>query len=123
MRPLFLQPHTAAGRSMLRQPIAVARDKADDHPMGLFVLLALGAFLAFMLAPVEGRAFAKAEPVATAKETVKASSKSSRLPAKSEKDRVCAGQAWGNESVECVAAIARENGADVTPKIRIINAD
>jgi hypothetical protein len=54
---------------------------------------------------------------------VRTTAKTSRLPAASETARACEGEAWGDESLECLLVIAREGGkegslrmiADATP--------
>lgn len=107
------------GRFTIRNPIAVARQKAADHPMGLFATLAGATMIAFAFAP-QASALAADEGMQVA--ALSLSDAPARQPAVSgaAADRICAGQAWGHESNDCLVALARDAGGKPQASIRII---
>lgn len=97
------------------------RERTDEHPMAMFAMIVAAAFISFALLPSTQSAFASA-PAQTLTladvlragddEGVRTTAKTVRLPAASETARVCEGQAWGDESLECLLVIAREGGKE-----------
>ena len=108
------------------------RERGDEHPMAMFAMIVTAAFVTFAMLPSTQSAFAStpaptmtvADALRTPDENgVRTTAKTGRLPAASEMARACEGQAWGDESLECLLVIAREGGkegsirmiADATP--------
>ena len=105
------------GRFTIRNPIAVAREKSADHPMVLFATLAGAAMMAFAFAPQASAADAGIQVAAL---TIAERPVSQPAPSGVASDRVCAGQAWGHETSDCLIAVAKDSGAPAQAKIRII---
>lgn len=101
-------------------PKIALRRRTQDHPMAMFAVAAAACFLAMALIPTSGPAFAaiSGAPHRTA-DLVRTTEKTARLPM-SETDRACQGQAWGNESLDCLLVIAREAGDKKARTIRMI---
>lgn len=104
------------------------RQRTDQHPMAMFAIIVTAAFVSFAMMPDSHSAFAAptAQPArlaAAAQDEVRTTAKTARLPASNETARVCEGQAWGDESLDCLLQIARDGGqerslrmiADATP--------
>lgn len=95
------------------------RRRSAEHPMGMFAVLVTSAFMAMAFAPQSGTAFASIGTGSTLSEPAQRSGKGDRvLPSQS--DMACRGQAWGAESQECLAMIARDAGFAETRKVRLI---
>ena len=100
------------------------RERTDEHPMAMFAAIVSAAFVSFALLPSTQSAFASTPSNtmtladvlrATDKDgddVVRTTAKTGRLPAVSETARTCEGQAWGDESLECLLVIAREGGKE-----------
>ena len=85
-----------------RRPKLALRQRANDHPMALFVVLGAAAFAGMAFAPTVGPAFASLNPP---------------MP---EIDYVCKGQAWGAESADCLRVIAEQSGIHKARAVRVI---
>lgn len=97
------------------------RERSDEHPMAMFAMIVTAAFVTFAMLPSTQSAFAStpartqtlADVLRTpADDGVRTTAKTSRLPAASEMAKACEGQAWGDESLECLLVIAREGGKE-----------
>ncbi|BCH22601.1 hypothetical protein [Mesorhizobium sp. L-8-3] len=101
-------------------PRIALRQRTQDHPMAMFAVAAAACFLAMALIPTSGPAFAAigGAPRKIA-DDVRTTQKTARLPM-SETERACQGQAWGNESLDCLLVIAREAGDRKARTIRMI---
>ncbi|MGO4833473.1 hypothetical protein AB4144_14495 [Rhizobiaceae sp. 2RAB30] len=101
-------------------PKIALRRRTQDHPMAMFAVAAGACFIAMALIPTSGPAFAAigGAPHRTAVD-VRTTEKTARLPM-SETDRACQGQAWGNETLDCLLVIAREAGDKKARTIRMI---
>lgn len=100
-----------------RRPKLALRQRASDHPMGMFMALAACAFAGMAFTPTVGPAFASLNPPANVIEG--APTTTARLPMPAI-DFACRGQAWGAESVDCLRAIAEQSGTHKTRAIRMI---
>lgn len=100
------------------------RRRSADHPMIMFFLVAVAAFTAMAMVPPSGAAFAmfKAPAAVSAPAFGSASAEfdAPRNGGLSEIDIACHGQAWGTESAECLATIARESGRTGGHKVRVV---
>jgi hypothetical protein len=92
-----------------RRPKLALRQRASDHPMAMFMLLAAAAFAGMVFAPTVGPAFASLNPPANVVDGALTTTKTARLPMP-EIDFACKGQAWGAESTECLRVIAEQSG-------------
>jgi len=101
-------------------PKIALRQRSHDHPMMMFAVAATAAFVSMAFIPTSGPAFAAIDgaPRKLADE-VRTTEKTSRLPL-TETERACQGQAWGNESVDCLLVIAKEAGKEKARTIRMI---
>ncbi len=100
-------------------PKIALRQRSADHPMIMFFLIAAAAFTAMAAVPPSGAAFAsfKAPAVASLQAT------DVDMPGNvglSETEIACNGQAWGAESAECLAMIAKESGRIDGRMVRVI---
>lgn len=95
-----------AGR---RLPALALRQRAADHPMAMFSMLAAGALALMALTPSAGPAFASLNPPAPVIDGAQTTTKTARLPMPVI-EYACKGQAWGAESVDCLRAIAEQSG-------------
>jgi hypothetical protein len=102
-----------------RRPRLALRQRANDHPMALFVVLATAAFAGMAFAPTVGPAFASLNPPANIVDGAPTTAKTSRLPMP-EIDFVCKGQAWGAESADCLRVIAEQSGIHKARAVRVI---
>ncbi|MBZ9747392.1 hypothetical protein LB516_19265 [Mesorhizobium sp. CO1-1-7] len=102
-----------------RRPKLALRQRASDHPMGMFMALAACAFAGMALTPTVGPAFASLNPPANVIEGAPTTTTTARLPLPAI-DFACRGQAWGAESVDCLRAIAEQSGTHKTRAIRMI---
>ena len=89
------------------------RQRSNDHPMAMFAIIVTAAFVSMALMPSTQSAFASTgfAPQKVA-DSVRTTEKTGRLPATTETAQACEGQAWGDESLDCLLVIARENGQD-----------
>jgi hypothetical protein len=111
-------------------PILALRKRSAQHPMAMFVMMATVAFGTMALIPVSGSAFASlgVKPVARAPivdtwsfaPDVKTTEKAARVASLSPTEIACAGQAWGEESAECLSVMAKESGRSDNRAIRMI---
>jgi len=116
----FEAAYTTSGRRY-DIPKLELRRRSDEHPMMMFGVIVATAFISMFLLAGPRPAQAAVNPVAMERSGEPASTrKTSRLPV-SETDRVCQGQAWGAESLECLLMIAKEAGEPRT--IRLVAAD
>ncbi|ESY90618.1 hypothetical protein [Mesorhizobium sp. LNHC229A00] len=102
-----------------RRPKLALRQRATDHPMGMFMALAACAFAGMAFTPTVGPAFASLNPPANLVEGAPTTTTTARLPMPAI-DFACRGQAWGAESVDCLRAIAEQSGTHKTRAIRMI---
>ena len=102
-----------------RRPKLALRQRASDHPMGLFTVLAAAAFVGMAFVPTVGPAFASLNPPANVIDGATTTTKTGRLPMP-QIDFACKGQAWGAESVDCLRAIAQQSGVHKARAIRMI---
>lgn len=102
-----------------RRPKLALRQRASDHPMAMFMVLAISAFVGMMFAPTVGPAFASLNPPANIVDGALTTTKTARLPMP-EIDFACKGQAWGAESADCLRAIAEQSGVHKTRAVRMI---
>ncbi len=103
-------------------PKIALRQRSADHPMIMFFLIVAAAFTAMAVVPPSGAAFASfgvpaAVSVPAAGGTEVDAPKNVGL---SETEIACHGQAWGAESAECLAMIAKESGRTDGRKVRVI---
>jgi hypothetical protein len=104
-------------------PKVSLRQRSADHPMIMFFLVAAAAFTAMAAVPPTGAAFAsfKAPAAVSLPATGAASSKAvGKYFGLSEIEIACHGQAWGAESAECLAMIARNSGRTDGQKVRVV---
>ncbi|RWM97192.1 MAG: hypothetical protein EOR84_12690 [Mesorhizobium sp.] len=102
-----------------RRPKLAPRQRANDHPMALFVVLGAAAFAGMAFAPTVGPAFASLNPPANIVKGAPTTTKTARLPMP-EIDFVCKGQAWGAESADCLRVIAEQSGIHKARAVRVI---
>ncbi len=94
----------------------------DEHPMAMFAMIVITAFIAMVMLPAQGPAQAAISP-----EMVQASGEAGTAD-KADKpldipvDEACRGQAWGAESLACLTVIARES-TGAARRIRLVAAD
>ncbi|MER8378362.1 MULTISPECIES: hypothetical protein [unclassified Mesorhizobium] len=92
-----------------RRPKLALRQRASDHPMAMFLLLAAAAFAGMAFTPTVGPAFASLNPPVNLIDGATTTTKTARLPIP-DIDFACKGQAWGAESLDCLRAIAAQSG-------------
>jgi hypothetical protein len=102
-----------------RRPKLALRQRASDHPMAMFVVLAACAFAGMAFTPTVGPAFASLNPPANIMEGAMTTTRTARLPM-SALDFACKGQAWGAESLDCLRVIADQSGTKKARTIRMI---
>ncbi|UVK42088.1 hypothetical protein BPNPMPFG_003737 [Mesorhizobium sp. AR07] len=102
-----------------RRPKLALRQRASDHPMAMFMVLAACAFIGMAFAPTVGPAFASLKPPANLVDGAQTTTRTARLPM-SATDFACKGQSWGAESVDCLRAIAEQSGTHKARAIRMI---
>ncbi|TGQ67469.1 hypothetical protein EN829_024190 [Mesorhizobium sp. M00.F.Ca.ET.186.01.1.1] len=102
-----------------RRPKLALRQRASDHPMAMFMALAVCAFAGMAFTPTVGPAFASLNPPANIVDGASTTTRTARLPMPTI-DFACKGQAWGAESVDCLRAIAEQSGAHKERAIRMI---
>jgi hypothetical protein len=100
-------------------PRLALRQRAADHPMIMFLVVAAAAFSAMALMPPAGAAF---DTLGTETQTVETKADAEAQPnvGLSEIDIACGGQAWGAQTPECLATIAKESGRIDGRTIRVI---
>ena len=108
--------HSQATERRTTFPQIALRRRSQDHPMVMFSGIVAAAFIWVLVPSNPGSAGATVAPL-TISDT-QTSGKTSRLPI-SDLDRVCRGQAWGEETADCLSEIARENGKAAF-KVRLI---
>ena len=108
----------APERADRRSKLAL-RQRANDHPMAMFMALAACAFIGMALTPTVGPAFASLNPPANVVDGAATTTKTARLPVPAT-DFACKGQSWGAESVDCLRAIAEQSGTHKARAIRMI---
>jgi hypothetical protein len=102
-----------------RRPKLALRQRASDHPMAMFMVLAACALIGMAFTPTIGPAFASLNPPANLVEGAQTTTRTARLPMPLT-DFACRGQAWGAESIDCLRAIAEQSGAHKSRAIRMI---
>ena len=102
-----------------RRPKLALRQRASDHPMAMFIVLAACAFVAMAFTPTIGPAFASLNPPANVVDGAPTTTKTARLPTP-EIDFACKGQAWGAESADCLRVIAAQSGVHRARAVRMI---
>jgi hypothetical protein len=93
------------------------RQRSSDHPMAMFAMIVTAAFVSMVMTQ-SSETFASTGGTTEIVDAVRTTEKTSRLPAVSEADRICEGQSWGNETLDCLIVIAKESG--VARQIRMI---
>ncbi|MBL8576434.1 MAG: hypothetical protein JNK47_04350 [Mesorhizobium sp.] len=109
-----LRPRERNGRF----PKIALRQRSADHPMILFFLVILTAFMAMALVPPSGIALTSLGSATTAAPPIDAGTP--KTIGLSEIDIACHGQAWGAESAECLAVIAKDSGRPDGRPVRVI---
>jgi len=95
------------------------RQRAADHPMIMFVLIAVAAFTAMAAVPPAGSPLVSfGVSAAVSAPALDAGGRANVGPAGI--GIACQGQAWGAESAECLATIASETGARHGRTVRVI---
>ncbi|RWC34182.1 hypothetical protein [Mesorhizobium sp.] len=102
-----------------RRPKLALRQRASDHPMAMFMVLAACAFVGMAFTPTIGPAFASLNPPANLVDGAQTTTRTARLPMPVT-DFACKGQAWGAESMDCLRAIAEQSGTHKSRAIRMI---
>lgn len=102
-----------------RRPKLALRQRASDHPMAMFIVLAACAFVGMAFTPTVGPAFASLNPPANIVDGAPTTTRTARLPMPAI-DFACKGQSWGAENMDCLRAIAEQSGAHKTRAIRMI---
>lgn len=105
-------------------PKIALRQRSADHPMIMFFLVVAAAFTAMAVVPPSGAAFASfGAQAAVSVPAVQPASSEADAPKNvglSETEIACHGQAWGAQSSECLAMIAKESGRTDGRTIRVI---
>jgi len=103
------------------------RQRAADHPMIMFFVVAAAAFTAMAMVPPAGAAFstigASTQPVQTETGSEKQAQSGAEVQQNtglSEIDIACGGQVWGAQTPECLATIAKDSGRGDGRAIRVI---
>jgi len=102
-----------------RRPKLALRQRASDHPMAMFMLIGVCAFVGMVVAPASGPAFASLNPPANVVQGAPTTLKTARLPEPAI-DFACKGQSWGAERADCLRAIAEESGQHRSRAVRMI---
>lgn len=102
-----------------RRPKLALRQRASDHPMAMFMVLAACAFFGMALTPTVGPAFASLNPPANIIDGASTTTRTARLPVPAI-DFACKGQSWGAQNVDCLRAIAEQSGSHKDRAIRMI---
>ncbi len=102
-----------------RRPKLALRQRASDHPMAMFMVLAVSTFAGMLFAPTVGPAFASWNPPANVVEGEMTTTKTARLPMP-EIEFACKGQAWGAETADCLRVIAEQSGKHRARAVRMI---
>lgn len=102
-----------------RRPKLALRQRASDHPMAMFMLIGICAFVGMVVAPASGPAFASLNPPANVIQGAPTTLKTARLPEPAI-DFACKGQNWGAENAECLRAIAELSGQHRNRAVRMI---
>ena len=102
-----------------RRPKLALRQRASDHPMAMFMLIGVCAFVGMVVAPASGPAFASLNPPANVVQGAPTTLKTARLPEPAI-DFACKGQSWGAESADCLRAIAEQSGQHRSRAVRMI---
>jgi hypothetical protein len=102
-----------------RRPKLALRQRANDHPMAMFMLIGTCAFVGMLATPASGPAFASINPPANVVEGASTTLKTARLP-EPEIDFACKGQNWGAESAYCLRVIAEQSGQHRARAVRMI---
>lgn len=98
-------------------PRLALRQRSADHPMIMFFLVVAAAFMAMAMVPSSGSAFATIGNAAAPEAEPDRDRSTVGL---SEIEIACQGQAWGSETAECLATIARDAGRVGGRKVRVI---
>lgn len=101
-------------------PRIAVRTRTSENQMAMFSVISVGAIAFMMLLPSPRAAFGAVEPETPAIELAATTEKAPRLVVRSETDKACAGQAWASESLDCILAIAKDNG--MTRNVRLADA-
>jgi hypothetical protein len=99
-------------------PKLALRQRSSDHPMIMFFIIVMTAFAAMTLVPPSGAAFASFAISSTAASPAKTEPVAN--VGLSDIEIACQGQAWGAESAECLAKIAKDSGRPDGRKVRVI---
>ena len=91
-------------------PRIAVRTRTSENQMAMFSVISVGAIAFMMLLPSPRAAFGAVESEAPAIEVAATTEKAPRLEVRSETDKACAGQVWASESLDCILAIAKDNG-------------
>jgi hypothetical protein len=94
------------------------RRRTAERQMEMFTIASVTGLAAMLLLPSLGGASASVEAGPSFPTLYEEESWNPLAPA-TEADRVCVGQAWGNEDLDCVLAIARTSGKGDRLVIRI----
>jgi hypothetical protein len=105
-------------------PKLALRRRSADHPMIMFFLVVVAAFMAMALVPPSGAAFASFG-ISAAHSVSAIGSATAAVDTRggarlSEIEIVCHGQPWGAETAECLATIAKDSGRTDGRQVRVI---
>lgn len=101
-------------------PKLALRQRSAEHPMIMFFLVVAAAFTAMAVMPPAGAAFATFEAPLVSSGPASSRFEAPRNIGLSEIEIACHGQAWGAESAECLAMIARNSGRTDGQKVRVV---
>ena len=101
-------------------PKLALRQRSAEHPMIMFFLVVAAAFTAMAAMPPAGAAFATFEAPLVSSGPASSGFGAPRNIGLSEIEIACHGQAWGAESAECLAMIARNSGRTDGQKVRVV---
>ena len=96
------------------------RERGTENQMTLFMSISVGALAFMTLLPSPGTAFAAPTDDRVPVLADEAHTGGIVPVVASETDRLCAGQVWGAESLDCILAITRDSG--MTRSIRLADA-
>ena len=90
----------------------MVRTRSSENQMFMFTTISVVALAAMLLLPSPRAAFGAVEAEDVVVNVQPAAPTADRLSVPTAADRLCAGQVWGVETLDCVLAIARDGGID-----------
>ncbi len=101
-------------------PKLALRQRSAEHPMIMFFLVVAAAFTAMAVMPPAGADAGTFEAPLVSSGPASSGFEAPRNIGLSEIEIACHGQAWGAESAECLAMIARDSGRTDGQKVRVV---